>query len=136
MFGRDGQLAFQEISFGKNRKRESKDRYYQADLYYVLLWNLLNWLPYHALKLSLMQYQANPSTNCFQTSHVALPWVIYSPYISRFCGDRLVTKTLQSPAVGRRKNGDRCVERFRVVATLTVTQYCHATWRASLSSFK
>jgi hypothetical protein len=30
---------------------------------------------------------------------VALPWVIYSPYISRFCGDRLTTKTLQSPAV-------------------------------------
>jgi hypothetical protein len=67
----DGLLAFQKISFGKNRKRESKDRYYQADLYYVLLWNLRNWLPYHALKLSLMQYQANPSTKIFQTSHVA-----------------------------------------------------------------
>jgi hypothetical protein len=94
-----GLLAFQKISFEKNRKRESKDRYYQADLCYVLLWNLLNWLPYHALKVSLMQYQANPSTNFFQTSHVALPWVIYSPYISRFCGDRLTTKTLLSPAV-------------------------------------
>jgi hypothetical protein len=48
-----------------------------------------------------MQYQANPSTNFFQTSYVALPWVLYSPYISRFCGDRLSTKTLQSPAVLR-----------------------------------
>jgi hypothetical protein len=47
-----------------------------------------------------MQYQANPSTNFFQTSHVASPWVIYSPNISRFCGDRLTTKTLQAPAVG------------------------------------
>jgi hypothetical protein len=46
-----------------------------------------------------MQYQANPSTDFFQTSHVALPWVIYSPYISRFCGDRLTTKLFQSPAV-------------------------------------
>jgi hypothetical protein len=46
-----------------------------------------------------MQYQANPSTDFFQTSHVALPWVIYSPYISRFCGDRLTTKLLQSPAI-------------------------------------
>jgi hypothetical protein len=55
-----GLLAFQEISFGKNRERESKDRYYQADLYYVLLWNLLNGLPYHASK-------ANPSTDFFQT---------------------------------------------------------------------
>jgi hypothetical protein len=68
-------------------------------MYYVLLWNLLNWLPYHALKVSLMQYQANPSTDFFQTSQVALPWVIYSPYISRFSGDRLTTKTLQSPAM-------------------------------------
>jgi hypothetical protein len=62
------------IGFPKNRKRESKERYYQAGLYYVLLWNLLNWLPYHALKVSSMQYQANPSTDLFQTSHVALPW--------------------------------------------------------------
>jgi hypothetical protein len=85
-----GLLAFQKISFGKNRKKESKDRY--ADLCNVFLWNLLNWLPYHALKVSLMQYQANPYTNFFQTSHVALPWVIYSPYIIRFCGDRLTTK--------------------------------------------
>jgi hypothetical protein len=67
-------------------------------MYYVLLWNLLNWLPYHALKVSLMQYHVNPYTDFFQTSHVALPWIIYSPYISRFCGDRLKTKTLQSPA--------------------------------------
>jgi hypothetical protein len=43
--------------------------------------------------------QANPSNDYFQTSHVALPRVIYSPYISRFCGDRLTTKLLQSPAV-------------------------------------
>jgi hypothetical protein len=77
-----GLLAFQKISFGKNCKRESKDRYYQADLYYVLLWNLLNWLPYHALKVSLMQYHANPSTDFFPTSHVALPWVIYIHPIS------------------------------------------------------
>jgi hypothetical protein len=56
--------------------------------------------PYHALKVYLMmQYQANPSTDFFQTSDVVLPWVIYLPYISRFCGDRLATKTLQSPAV-------------------------------------
>jgi hypothetical protein len=52
----------------------------------ILLWNLLNWLPYHALKVSLMQYQANLSTDFFQTSHVALPWVIYSPYIISFYG--------------------------------------------------
>jgi hypothetical protein len=80
-------MGFPKSQFWKNHKRESKDRYYQADLYYVLLWNLLNWLPYHALKKSLMKYHANPSTDFFQISHVALPWVIYSPYISRFFGD-------------------------------------------------
>jgi hypothetical protein len=94
-----GLLAFQKISFGKNCKRESKYRYDQAGLYYVLLWNMLNYYPYHALKVSLTQYQANPSTDFFQTSHVALPWVTYAPYNNRFCGDRLTTKTLQSPAV-------------------------------------
>jgi hypothetical protein len=76
-------------------------------LCYVLLWNLLNALPYHALKVSLLQYQANPSTHFFQTSHVVLHWVIYSPYISRFCGDRLRTKTLQSPALLGNKRGAR-----------------------------
>jgi hypothetical protein len=91
-------IGFPKNSFGKNLKRESKERYYQADLY-LLLWNMLNWLPYNALKVSLMKYQANQSTDYFQTSHVALPWVIYSPYISRFCGDRFTTKTLQLPAV-------------------------------------
>jgi hypothetical protein len=43
-------VAFQKISFGKNRKRESKDRYYQAGLNYILLWNLLNWLPISCLE--------------------------------------------------------------------------------------
>jgi hypothetical protein len=47
--------------------------------------------PYHALKVSLMQYQADPSTDFF---HVVLPWVIYSPYIREFCGDRLTSKTI------------------------------------------
>jgi hypothetical protein len=28
-----------------------------------------------------------------------LSWVIYSPYLSRFSGDLLTTKTLQLPAV-------------------------------------
>jgi hypothetical protein len=65
----------------------------------ILLWNLINWIPYHALKVSLMQYQDNSSTDFCPTSHVALPSAIYSPYISRFCFDRLTTKTLQSPAV-------------------------------------
>jgi hypothetical protein len=37
-----GQLALQKISFGKNRKRESKDMYYQGGLCYVLPCNLLN----------------------------------------------------------------------------------------------
>jgi hypothetical protein len=35
-----------------------------------------------ALKVSLMKYQANPSTDFFQTSHLALPWVIYIHPIS------------------------------------------------------
>jgi hypothetical protein len=50
-------------------------------------------------KLQYQFYTANPSTDYFQTLYVALPWVIYSPYISRFCGDQLTTKASQSLSV-------------------------------------
>jgi hypothetical protein len=80
-------IGFQKISFGKNRKRESKDKYYQADLYYLLLWNMLNWLPYHALKVSIMQYQANPSTDFFKL----LMWPYLGSYIHSISVDFVAT---------------------------------------------
>jgi hypothetical protein len=86
-----GRLAFQKISFGKNRRRESKDRYYQGDLCYVLPCNLLNFsyltnilplsdpgetveqfaacqtialkIPYHVLKMPLMDTELKITSN-------------------------------------------------------------------------
>jgi hypothetical protein len=40
-------------------------------------------------KMQYQSYIANPSTDFFQTLYVALPWVIYSSYISRFCATDL-----------------------------------------------
>ena len=48
---------------------------------------------------ALSQYIANPSTDFFQFFPVTLSWVIDSPHINRFHGDRFTTSISQSPGV-------------------------------------
>jgi hypothetical protein len=50
---------------------------------------------------------------------MAWPWVINSPHISRFCGYRLTTKTLQSPAVSSEALlGEKITEDFSKMAKI------------------